>query len=101
MEYRPQFAYAPPPDGFADEDFNYVFSAFNTPALAQGIAPGQTVLDVSLPLELGAEYRIRSIDVIDPSGLGGFRFRDAFGTLLSEAGAFVPSYLAYDVANLG
>jgi hypothetical protein len=96
MPFRPQFAYPPPPDGFADDDFNYVYSAQNTPALVQGIAPGQTVLDVSLSLELGAEYHIRSIEVIDPSGLGGFRFRDASGTLLVENGAFVPSSLGFN-----
>ena len=90
-----QFAYPPAPDGFKDDDFNYVYSALNTPALAQGIPPGGTVLNVPLPLELGAEYRIRSIEVIDPSGLGGFRFRDAFGTLLVEHGAFVLSPLAF------
>jgi hypothetical protein len=90
-----QFAYPPAPDGFKDDDFNYVYSAANTPALAQGIPPGGTVLNVPLPLELGAEYRIRSIEVIDPSGLGGFRFRDAFGVLLVEQGAFVPSPLAF------
>jgi hypothetical protein len=90
-----QFAYPPAPDGFKDDDFNYVYSAANTPALAQGIPPGGTVLNVPLPLELGAEYRIRSIEVIDPSGLGGFRFRDAFGTLLVEQGAFVPFPLAF------
>ena len=79
MGYRPQFAYPPPPDGFVDEDFEYVFSAANTPAIAGGILPGQQVLDVSLLLEKGAEYRIRSLEVIDPSGAGGFRFRDANG----------------------
>ena len=99
MGYRPQFAYLPPPDGFVDEDFEYVFSAANTQAIAGGILPGQQVLDVSLPLEKGAEYRIRSLEVIDPSGAGGFRFRDANGVLLSENGAFVPSPLAYNVGQ--
>ena len=94
MSFRPQFAFETP-QGFKDEDFNYVYSAQNTPALVMGLLPGQTVLDVALPLELGAEYCIRSIEVIDPSGFGGFRFRDAFGTLLSEAGAFVRSPLAF------
>lgn len=100
VPYRPQFAYPPPPEGFIDEDFEYVFSAANTPVIAGGLLPGQMILNVSLPLEMGPEYRIRSLEVIDPSGAGGFRFRDALGTLLSETGAFVPSPLAYDVASL-
>jgi len=96
MAFRPQFAYAPAPEGFRDEDFIYVFSGANTPVLASGVAPGQMVLDVSLPLEKGPEYRIRSSEVIDPSGLGGYRFRDAFGTLISEDKAFVPAVLGFE-----
>lgn len=91
MSYRPQFAYALEPEGFQDEDFVYVFTPSNTPGLGSTLQLGEVLLDISLLLEPGSEYRIRSIEVIDPQGIAGFRFRDAFGVQTSEVGAFVPS----------
>lgn len=97
MSYRPQFSFEPAPPGFRDEDFVYVFDKDNTPVIANGLLPGQSFLNVQLPLETGGEYRVRSIEVVDRSGILGVRFRDAFGTLLSPpsgflgSGVFVPS----------
>lgn len=92
MNYRPQFGFEPPPPGFEDVDFEYVFDGLNTPAMNVLLLPGQTLLNVSLPLETDGEYRVRSIEVIDPS-LGGLgvRFRDSDGVLLSPGTGFVPS----------
>lgn len=82
--------------------------------------------NVASPFELGlekdAEYRIRSIEVVDPSGVLGVRFRDAAGVNLSPGADWVPaasftrsgpvlaqeaelvcpagSYLTVDVTNL-
>jgi hypothetical protein len=92
MSYRPQFAFEPPPPGWEDVDFEYVFSPENTPAMNVPLFPGDTLLNVVLPLEPDAEYRVRSIEFIDPS-LGGLgvRFRDAYGVLLSPLPGFVRS----------
>ena len=91
MGYRPQFAFEPAPLGWQDEDFHYVFNVLNTPGFAVGLLPGQSFLDVSLFFEKDAEYRVRSIEVIDPSGVLALRFRDAFGTYITEHGVFCPS----------
>jgi hypothetical protein len=93
MRYRPQFVFPPPPPGWIDEEFVYVFDAQNTPALAQGLLPGDLFQNIQLPLETDAEYRVRSIELITSpaSGTYGIRFRDAFGTLMSANGAFVLS----------
>jgi hypothetical protein len=94
MGFRPHFAYSPPPPGFSEDDFEYVFAAANTPMLGIPLLPGQSMLDITLgPLETDAEYRVRSIEVIDPSigQLAGLRLRDASGTLLVEQGDWVPS----------
>jgi len=90
MPYRPQFAYETPP-GFVDEEFLYAFTRDNTPSLTPGLLPGQSFLNVSLLLEKDVEYWVRSIEVVDPSGVLGVRFRDAQGTNLSPAAVFVPS----------
>jgi len=90
MPYRPQFAYPTPP-GFTDEEFVYSFDRSNTPSLTPGLLPGQSFLNVPLQLEKDVEYRIRSIEVIDPSGVLGVRFRDAFGTHLTYGGVWVPA----------
>ncbi len=92
MNYRPQFAFEPAPPGWEDVDFEYVFDGLNTPAMNVLLFPGQTLLNVSLPLETDGEYRVRSIEVLDPS-LGGLgvRFRDSDGVFLSSSTDFVPS----------
>jgi hypothetical protein len=92
MNYRPQLAFEPPPPGWQDVDFEYVFDALNTPAMNVPLFPGDTLLNVSLPLETDGEYRVRSIEVIDPSlGSLGVRFRDSDGVLLSPGSGFVRS----------
>ena len=48
---RPQFAFKDAPEGYEDQDFVYVFDASNTPALAQVLAPGQSILNIPLQLQ--------------------------------------------------
>jgi hypothetical protein len=91
MPYRPQFPFPPAPEGWQDEDFQYVFNVDNTPGFAVGLLPGEAFLNVNLPFETDAEYRVRSIEVIDPNNVLALRFRDAWGTYITEAGAFLPS----------
>ena len=89
MNYRAQFAFELPPEGWIDEDFEYVFDASNTPGLGTALSSGQTLLNVPLQFEPGNEYRVRSVDFIDPIGTYGVRFRDADGVLLMAE--FAPS----------
>jgi len=91
MPYRPQFPFAPAPEGWQYEDFQYVFNVTNTPGFTIGLLPGEAFLNIILPFEADAEYRIHSIEVIDPNNVLAVRFRDASGTLITEHGAFVPS----------
>ena len=89
---NPEYAYKKPPAGWQDEDFEYVYDKTNTPMLNPGLLPGQSILNIPLPFERDAVYRVRSIEVLDPSGGWlGMRFRDAWGVRLSPGDVFVPS----------
>jgi hypothetical protein len=89
MPYRDQYDFCTP-EGFEDEDFEYVFNFQNTPALAAPIAPGQTSLNIPLQLQSDAPYMIRAIQVANPQSVLSIRFRDAFEQFLSDD--FVPSW---------
>ena len=76
---RPQFAFKDAPEGYEDQDFVYVFDASNTPALAQVLAPGQSILNIPLQLQSDAEFLLRGIEVFDLSGTAVMRLRTPNG----------------------
>ena len=71
MSYRPQFAFPTDP-GCRDEDFVYYFDGSNVPLLAGGIAAGQQIDYIPLPLDQDAPFYWRGWKVglrnIHPSG---------------------------------
>ena len=81
---RPQFAFKNAPDGYEDQDFVYVFDASNTPALAQGLASGESILNIPLQLQSDAEFIARGIEVFDTSGLAMLRLRTPSGDYMQS-----------------
>jgi hypothetical protein len=95
MPYRPQFDFCDTPEGYRDEDFEYVFTPDTTPALGTVLLSGQVLLGIPLQLQTDApEYLIRQIQIGTPSEALSVRFRDAFENYISESGPgeFIPSW---------
>jgi hypothetical protein len=65
MNFRPQFAYPPPPFGMEDEQFHYSFDGTSTPLLAaaNAIAPGGFSNNIILPMEADALFLCRAIKI--------------------------------------
>ena len=84
MDYRPQFAYPPAPEGFEDEDFEYFFDFSNMPAFQSVLTPGEEILNMVMPTQRDAEFRWRGIQVSNPGSFVGLRFRTPDGVYLQE-----------------
>lgn len=81
VSYRAQFAYAPAPSGFHDEDFVHYYDAINTPTLGLIMDAGSTLRDIPLVLETDADFLARGIRIY---GSVHFRLREPNGAYLSE-----------------
>ena len=81
--YRPQYAFDPPPLGWEDEEFEYYYDVTNTPGL--GLIPTN---QVPLDLQPDAEYHIRGFQISGNVGNLIARFWKG-GTQLSQALLYV------------
>lgn len=91
MSYRPQYAYPPPPPGWKDEEFEYIFDVADTPALA--ILPSYRI---PLQLQQDAEYRFRAFQISGNTGKLLVRFWSPDGFILSQVQ--IENDLAYSAA---
>jgi hypothetical protein len=83
--FRPQYAFAPAPSGFHDEDFVHTYNSINTPAF--GLVAGNVELrDIVLQLEPDAIFLLRGLKIIvdDPTFSFGYQFREPGGKFLSR-----------------
>lgn len=83
MPYRPQFAYDPPPEGYAEEDFVYYFDSTNTPALNQ-VPVNEPLSRIALQMQADAEFRLRAIQISGNVGQLLMRLWDPFGNQFSQ-----------------
>lgn len=85
MIHRPQYVYPPAPPGYRDEDFNFYFDSFNTPALAQGIPAAATLPNIALHLHRDAPFLWRGVKVFSDASSLGVEFRTPDGELMSDS----------------
>ena len=99
MPYRDQYDFCTP-EGFEDEDFEYVFNFQNTPALAAPIAPGQTSLNIPLQLQTDSAFIARGLRIFSET-LAPVQLREPGGKYLSpDLPPLYQSYFTFQAAGL-
>jgi hypothetical protein len=63
MNYRPQFAYPPAPQGFEDRNYTYTFHPGNVPQLGVTMPALSVIENIALPLEPDADFLCRAIQI--------------------------------------
>ena len=101
MNYRPQFVYPPPPEGWRDEDFEYSFDLSNLPAFQLVLGLGAQINDIVLQLDRDAEFRWRAIQVSNPGSQLGLRFQTPDGTFLQNDYAPMENFSGFPGASGG
>ena len=101
MNYGCQFTQLGPPEGFHDEDFEYLFNSVTTPAFSATLAAGASLRDIPLVLETDADFALRGLRILNVSTPAvSFQIREPGGKLLMPEHKSVPLLQSFQSGGL-